>query len=55
MKVVAGPIEAASIGNICIQKCYTDKDWNLEKIRSVVKNSFSLNEYTPEKVLSATS
>ena len=48
MKVIAGPIEAASIGNICIQKCYTDKGWNLDKIRSVVRESFVLKEFIPE-------
>ena len=48
MKVIAGPVEAASIGNICIQKCYSDKGWTLEKIRSVVKQSFALQEFQPE-------
>ncbi len=47
LKVIAGPIEAASIGNICIQKCFTNKDWTMEKIRTVVKNSFELTEYKP--------
>lgn len=48
MNVVAGPVEAASIGNLCIQKCYTEQEWSLEEIRSVVKNSFELSRYSPE-------
>lgn len=46
--VVAGPVEATSIGNIMIQAKALGGVAGLDEIRKVVKNSFTTEVYSPE-------
>lgn len=45
--VIAGPIEASSIGNILVQAMALGKVKDLKEIRSIVKTSFPIVTYTP--------
>lgn len=47
-RVVAGPVEATSIGNALVQFMALDEIENLEAARDVVKNSFDTVEYLPQ-------
>lgn len=46
-KVIAGPMEATSIGNIMIQAMALGEINNLQELRRVVKDSFPITEYEP--------
>jgi rhamnulokinase/L-fuculokinase len=46
--VVAGPIEASSIGNILVQAMALGKIKDLKQIRNIVKASFPIVTYSPE-------
>lgn len=48
MTVVAGPVEATSIGNIMAQAMADGDIKNLAEGRSIVKNSFEVDEYKPD-------
>ena len=43
-RVMAGPVEATSIGNLLSQIMYTDKSMTVEKARELVKKSFEITE-----------
>jgi rhamnulokinase len=47
-RVIAGPVEAASSGNILMQAKALGQLQNLSQIRQIVRNSFELREYHPE-------
>lgn len=47
-KVVAGPVEATSIGNIVMQAVALGEIGSLREARQIVKNSFPVKEYSPE-------
>jgi len=49
-KVVAGPIEAATIGNIIMQAIATGRIKSLTQGRNIIHNSFELKQYVPENV-----
>ncbi len=49
-KVVAGPIEATASGNLLIQAKAAGQIKTLAELRKIVRNSFELIEYQPEKV-----
>lgn len=49
-KVIAGPVEATSIGNLMTQAMALGKINSLQEIRQVVKNSFETTEYLPEDI-----
>jgi len=49
-KVIAGPVEATSIGNLMTQAMALSKINSLQEIRQVVKNSFETTEYLPEDI-----
>jgi sugar (pentulose or hexulose) kinase len=46
--VVAGPIEASSIGNILVQAMALGRIKDLKQIRNIVKASFPIVTYSPE-------
>ena len=46
-QVVAGPVEATSIGNIAVQAIAINALSTLDEVRQVIKNSFSLQIYDP--------
>jgi rhamnulokinase len=45
--VIAGPVEATAIGNILMQALGMGHIGSLEQARTVVRNSFALDTYTP--------
>ena len=45
--VVAGPVEATAIGNLLVQLAARDGAVDLRAIRSIVRDSFELVEFTP--------
>lgn len=47
-KVIAGPVEATSIGNIIIQALALGEIRNIEQGREIVENSFETKEFSPE-------
>ena len=47
-KVIAGPIEATSAGNILMQAKATGQIKSLAELREIVRNSFELKEYLPQ-------
>ena len=47
--VVAGPVEATAIGNLIVQLIALGEIKNLSQGRMIVRNSFSIQEYLPEK------
>lgn len=49
-KVIAGPVEATSIGNLMTQAMALGKINSLQEIRQVVKNSVATTEYLPENI-----
>jgi len=49
-KVIAGPVEATSIGNLMTQAMALSKINSLQEIRQVVKNSVATTEYLPENI-----
>ncbi len=53
-KVISGPVEGATIGNVLIQAIAMGKVENLEVGRKLVKRSFPGKTYLPEKELSGT-
>jgi sugar (pentulose or hexulose) kinase len=46
--VIAGPVEATSIGNLVVQAMALGEIETLEEARQVVKNSFPTVEYEPQ-------
>lgn len=48
--VIAGPIEATSIGNLSSQLISLGEVANLDQAREVVRNSFPMEEYVPQDV-----
>ncbi|MEM3713089.1 MAG: rhamnulokinase family protein [Thermoproteota archaeon] len=47
LKVITGPVEATSIGNIMIQTVAAGLAKTHEEVRAIVKNSFKLEEFEP--------
>ncbi|MGI6433029.1 MAG: rhamnulokinase [Sphaerochaetaceae bacterium] len=47
MKVLAGPVEATSMGAIAAQLMYTHPQMSVESLRSVMRNSCNTIEYEP--------
>jgi rhamnulokinase len=47
--VLAGPFEAAAIGNLCAQFISAGEIDNLDEARRVVRSSFDIREFLPEK------
>jgi rhamnulokinase len=48
--VLAGPHEAAAIGNLCTQFISAGEIDNLDEARRVVRSSFDIREFLPEEV-----
>ena len=48
-KVIAGPVEATAAGNILMQTRATGQISSLAEARDIVRNSFDLKEYLPQK------
>jgi rhamnulokinase len=48
--VVAGPVEATATGNLLVQAMAAGEIDSLEELRSVVRNSFDTETYTPQDV-----
>jgi rhamnulokinase len=48
-KVITGPIEATASGNILMQAIATGQIQTLAEARQIVRNSFELKEYEPQK------
>lgn len=48
-KVITGPIEATASGNILMQAIATGQIKTLAEARRIVRNSFELKEYEPQK------
>jgi rhamnulokinase len=46
-KVIAGPVEGATIGNILVQAIALKVISSIEEGREIVRNSFEIKEYTP--------
>ena len=49
LDVVAGPVEATAIGNICVQAIAAGELANMKEAREVVANSFEVENYSPTK------
>ncbi|MEM0003095.1 MAG: rhamnulokinase family protein [Thermoproteota archaeon] len=49
VKVVAGPVEATSVGNLLMQAYAMDMVNSHKELRSIVKNSFELKEFEPKQ------
>ncbi|MDK2799063.1 MAG: rhamnulokinase [Clostridiales bacterium] len=49
-QVIAGPVEATSIGNLMVQVKALGAVSSLKEMREIVKNSFSTNTYQPQEV-----
>jgi rhamnulokinase len=49
MKVIAGPVEGSTIGNILVQAIALKVISNIEEGRKMVKNSFDIIEYIPKE------
>ena len=47
LKVIAGPVEATTLGNIMMQAIAKGKIESIEKGRKIIANSSSLKEYNP--------
>ncbi len=47
--VIAGPIEATAIGNILVQGISLGNIKNINEARSIVRNSFEIQEYLPSQ------
>jgi len=47
-KVLAGPYEAAAVGNLCTQFIASGELKDLNEARKVILSSFDLCEYSPE-------
>lgn len=50
LKVIAGPIEATSIGNILVQAYGSNEISSLEELRKIVINTFELESFYPQDV-----
>lgn len=48
LPVIAGPVEAASIGNICVQRNFLDSSFGLKSIRRLITRSFDTERFEPE-------
>lgn len=48
LPIVAGPVEAASIGNLLVQMNATDEIEDIEEGRRLVRRTVSLDEYEPQ-------
>lgn len=46
-KVISGPVEATAIGNLMVQLLALNEVKDLEQIRTIIKNSFLIQEYEP--------
>lgn len=51
--VIAGPVEATSLGNIALQLKHHKPDLDLKSIRAVIRQSVETEEYTPRRQWSA--
>lgn len=49
-RVISGPVEATAIGNIMVQLLALGKIKNLNEIRSVINNSFSIEPFEPRDI-----
>jgi rhamnulokinase len=49
VRVTAGPVEATVLGNVIVQAYAGGEISSLEEGRKIIKNSFGLKEYYPEK------
>ncbi len=47
-RVVAGPVEATAIGNVMMQVVASGEVGSIEQAREVVRNSFTVEEFTPQ-------
>lgn len=47
-RVIAGPIEATAIGNVMMQVVSSGEVSSIEQAREVIRNSFTVEEYTPQ-------
>ena len=47
LEVIAGPVEATAIGNICVQAIAAGELANMKEAREVVANSFDVEYYKP--------
>jgi rhamnulokinase len=47
LPVSAGPVEASALGNICTQMIALGEIPNLDAARTVIRQSFEINEYRP--------
>lgn len=51
LPVHAGPVEATAIGNILVQAMASGRISSLEELREIVRRSFALKWYEPQRVL----
>ncbi len=49
-RIICGPVEAATIGNILIQAKTLGQIQNLSQMRQIVRNSFDIREYHPQNI-----
>jgi sugar (pentulose or hexulose) kinase len=47
LDVVAGPVEATAIGNLCVQAIAAGELANMKEAREVIANSFNVENYAP--------
>ncbi len=50
LEVKAGPSESTSIGNILVQCFYSNEISTLSDLRTIVRNSFDIESYSPQNV-----
>ncbi|MDA1050425.1 MAG: rhamnulokinase [Planctomycetota bacterium] len=48
-RVIAGPIEATALGNVMMQVVSSGELDSIERAREVIRNSFAVEEYTPQQ------
>jgi rhamnulokinase len=48
LEVVAGPVEATTIGNILVQAFSSEREVSLDEMRAIVRCSFPLASYQPQ-------
>ena len=49
VKVLAGPVEATSLGNVAVQLIAMGKIKDMDEARKIIRNSFEVKEYIPEQ------
>jgi rhamnulokinase len=52
-RVVAGPVEAAALGNVMVQLAASREVGSLREIRSIVRASVAVTEYEPDSATGA--